>query len=98
MNRFGTKLVGFKDGYYVILDGKEYELGHGELIIALSELNIVLLKNIVLSCPHFYESLYPKWECFAPLQDWLKDKLIEILPPVISGIVFIDMFNFIHDI
>lgn len=98
MNEVGTKLVGFKDGYYAILDGKEYELGHGELIIAFSELDIVLLKNIVLSCPHFYESLYSKWECFASIHDWLKGELIEILSPVISDIVFMDMFNFVHDI
>lgn len=98
MRRVGTKLIGFQDGYYTILNKKEYEFRYGDFIIALSEINFFSIKDMILSCPYFHESFYQQWECFAQLCDWLNNKLEELLNPVISDIVFSDMGNFISDV
>lgn len=96
-NVVGTKLVCFEDGYYTVFDGQEYELLYGNLIVQFSELNFSTLKGIMLSCPFFYEAVPSKWEDFGPLSDWLKNRLSDIVSPVISNITFFDIFNFIHD-
>lgn len=95
-NVIGTKLVCFEDGYYTVFDGEEYELLYGNLIVQFSELNFSTLKDTIISCPFFYESVPSKWEDFKPLSDWLKGRLLDIVSPVISNIIFFEIFNFIH--
>lgn len=96
-NVVGTKLICFEDGYYTILDGKEYVSLYGSLIIGVSELNFQKLKNAILSCPFFYEAVPAKWEDFGPLHDWLRNRLLDITDPVLSDIIFLNIFNLIHD-
>lgn len=93
----GIELVCFEGGYYANIDEKEYEFLYGTLAIKMSDLNIQMLKGVILSCPYFYEPVPTEWKGFYPLGDWLKDKLSDIMDPVTTNFIFFDIFNFISD-